>query len=129
MTYAGNINVRTVLEYDDFNRSITAGDPLIVDSDDNALWLHFGIAKQRITDVGVYTIQVSFNSGTKLSYTIKDPVSGDTVVQYFLGGDPLSGNAVYSFTVALSEPYQFNLFTSDSVTINYLVITSHGGVY
>lgn len=122
MSYAGNINIRSVMVEDAFNRSITADTDILSD------W--HSIVKQRLSTVGFYTIQISVDTPGQLYMVYRNPSDESTeTIGYFMDGGDLNANALYIFTVAMSEPYEFNLRFDEDAAINYMVITSHGGIY
>jgi len=132
MTFAGNVNVRTIKVADTFNQSITAGDYIFKDANGDPVWFdisnpaHMG---QRLTEIGFLTLQVSFTSGGVLSMAVKDPVTGVIYNTTFMMGDLLRASALYIFTVAITEGKQVNFSYSLDSTVQYAVLTSHGGVY
>lgn len=132
MTYAGNVNVRSVLVSDIFNQSINAGDYIFKDPNDDPVWYDIGDQnqmKQRLTDIGFLTLQVSFSSGGVLSMAIKSKETGDILTTDFMTGDDIRANSLYIFTIAVTESVLINFSYSLGTTIQYAVLTSHGGIY
>lgn len=122
MSYAGNLNIRSVLVEDAFNRSITA------DTDILSEW--HSVTKQRLTNIAFYTIEISLHNEDVLYMVYRDP--NDPSVETlgtFLSGESLKEDSLYIFTVGISEPHEFNLRCMSDNVINYLLVTSHGGVY
>lgn len=122
MSYAGNLNIRSVLVEDAFNRSVTANANILNE------W--HSVVKQRLTNIAFYTIEVALRDTDVLYMVYRDPEDPSTeTIGTFLSGSTLKENALYIFTVGISEPFEFNLRCESDNSVNYLLITSHGGVY
>lgn len=127
MTYAGNVNIRSVLVADTFNQSIDAGEYIFKNINGDPAW--YDVVGQRLTILGFYTIEISFANAGVLSMDIRDPTTSEIVSTTMYEGDTLTDNALYIFTVAITEPYQINFKYSVDSTVKYALLTSHGGVY
>jgi hypothetical protein len=122
MSYAGNLNIRSVLVEDAFNRSITANTDILSE------W--HSVTKQRLTNIAFYTIEISLQTDDVLYVVYRNPSDPSVeTIGTFLSGETLTENSLYIFTIGISEPYEFNLRCESNNIINYLLVTSHGGVY